>query len=218
MTLTDIAERLNQDYGPQSKKGKKAEKAEKLPAAFFITDHTAVPDPEKIIARLSKKCGVIFRDYDHLERKQLGQQLSRACRDRGLIFLVAGDVELAQSLTADGVHLPEGKMAQAKDIHTAHPHWIITAACHSLSALKQAEGLPLDAALIAPVFPTLSHPETLSGASTTLGITGVQDMVAATDLPLYALGGITKENAGQLIGSGIVGLAAIRGFEGEETP
>ena len=211
MTLTDMAERLNQDYGPQDKK------AGKLPAAFFITDHTAVPDPEKIIARLSKKCGVIFRDYDHTERQKLGQKLSRACRDRGLIFLVAGDEELAQNLAADGIHLPEGKMAQAREIRAAHPDWIITAACHNLSALRRAENLPLDAALIAPVFPTLSHPETLSSASETLGITGLREMVTSTDLPLYALGGIAKENARQLMGTGIVGIAAIRGFEGEDT-
>ncbi|MBL4894585.1 MAG: thiamine phosphate synthase [Emcibacter sp.] len=212
MTLTDMAERLNQDYGPQDKK------AGKLPAAFFITDHTAVPDPERIIARLSNKCGVIFRDYEQPERQKLGQKLSQACRDQGLIFLVAGDEKLAQSLAADGIHLPESKMAQAREMRAAHPDWIITTACHNPSALQRAENLPLNAALISPVFPTLSHPETLSGASTTLGITAVRDMVAATDLPLYALGGITKENARQLIGTGIVGIAAIRGFEDEKTP
>ncbi|MCK5424926.1 MAG: thiamine phosphate synthase, partial [Emcibacter sp.] len=35
----------------------------------------------------------------------------------------------------------------------------------------------------------------------------------ATTLPLYALGGVTNENARQLIGSGVVGIAAIRGFD-----
>lgn len=199
MTLTDIAKRLNEDHSL-------------LPPVFFITDQQAVATPEAVISGLPPGAAVIFRDYHHPERRRLGAVLAALCRDRGLPFLVAGDADLAVKLKADGVHLPEGLMAEAAVLRRSHPEWMLTVSCHDLAALKKAEKLPLDAALIGPVFPTHSHPETLSGQKPTLGLSGVREMTAASSLPLYALGGITEKNAGQLTGTGVVGIAAIRGF------
>lgn len=199
MTLTDIAKRLNKDHGH-------------LPSVFFITDQQAVPSPDKIIKGLSRGSAVILRDYNHRNREKLGAELRKICQEKGIIFLVAGDADLAVELSADGVHLPEGLMEQAVDIRNLQPQWIITASCHDHAAVVRAASLPINAGLIAPVFPTYSHPSTYSGQRPTLGLSGVRDLVAATTLPLYALGGITDKNARQLIGSGVVGIAAIRGF------
>ncbi|PCI33413.1 MAG: thiamine monophosphate synthase [Alphaproteobacteria bacterium] len=199
MTLTDIAKRLNEDHSL-------------LPPVFFMTDQQAVSAPVGVISRLPPGAAVIFRDYHHPERDRLGADLAVLCRDRGLIFLVAGDAGLAVKLKADGVHLPEGLMAEAAVLRASHPEWMLTVSCHDLAAVRRAEKIPLDAALVGPVFPTHSHPETLSGEKPTLGLSGVRQMTAATSLPLYALGGITEKNASQLTGTGVVGIAAIRGF------
>jgi len=92
MTLPDIAKRLNKDHGH-------------LPPLFFITDQQAVPAPEGVISRLPRGSAVILRDYDHPAREELGAALAAICRERGHIFLVAGDVDVAEKLTADGIHL-----------------------------------------------------------------------------------------------------------------
>ena len=205
-TLAEIAQGLNRDHIRNFGRG------EELPAAFFITDHKAVPHPENIIAGLSAGCAVIFRDYDHPAREDAGAALALSCRRRGILFLVAGDEGLAGRLQAAGIHLPEGQMDQAAKIRTRHPHWLITQSCHDLTSVKRAENLPVDAALIAPVFPTLSHPETRIDKDRTLGLSGLLGIVRQTTLPLYALGGIGPENSHRLIGSGIAGIAAIRGF------
>ena len=199
MTLTDIAKRLNEDHSL-------------LPSVFFITDQQAIGSPEEVISRLPPGAAVIFRDYHHPDRDGLGAGLAALCRARGLIFLVAGDADLAVKLAADGVHLPEGLMGEAEAFRAFHPQWMLTVSCHDLAAVKRAGKLPLDAALIGPVFPTLSHPETLSGQKPTLGVSGVREMTAATSVPLYALGGVTEKNVDQLIGTGVAGIAAIRGF------
>jgi len=202
-TLTDLARRLNDDYRPGKRPG--------LPPAFFITDQAAMPDPVGVLRRLPEGFGVIFRDYDHPARAELGRILGAQCRERGLIFLVAA-ADLAAELSADGVHLPEGLMDRAPDIRKTHPGWMITAACHDRAAVCRAAQLSLDAGLAAPVFPTDSHPETHSGGRKTLGVSGLRALVAATDMPLYALGGVTRETAQGLRGVGVAGLAAIRGF------
>jgi len=207
-TLAEIAQGLNRDHIRNFGRG------EELPVAFFITDHQALPQPENIIAGLSAGCAVIFRDYDYPAREDAGAALALSCRKRGILFLVAGDEGLAGQLQADGIHLPEGQMDQAAQIRARHPRWLITQSCHDLTSVKRAENLPVDAALIAPVFPTLSHPETRIDKDRTLGPPGLVDIVRQTTLPLYALGGIGPENSHQLIGSGIAGIAAIRGFSG----
>ncbi|WP_417623863.1 thiamine phosphate synthase [Paremcibacter congregatus] len=201
-TLSDIARRLNQDYGgPQG-----------MPVAYFITDATAVPDPAAVIAALPRDAAVIFRDYDHPHRADLGYHLRQLCRDKGVRFLVAGDRDLAETLMADGVHLPEVAMGRAGDLRRQCPDYLITAACHDSAAAARAGGLPIDALLAAPTFPTQSHPETFKAPQTTLGMAGLKQLVAASSLPVYALGGITKKNARQLRGTGVAGIAAIRGF------
>ncbi|MCF6215414.1 MAG: thiamine phosphate synthase [Emcibacter sp.] len=206
-TLADIANRLNQEYWQDHRNG------QGLPALFFVTDQQAIPHPEKIISELSQEAAVIFRDYDHPSRAALCAELARLCRKKNIPFLVAGDIALAEKLGASGVHLPEIMMMQADDIRRDYPHWIITAACHDLNSVRKAGNLPIDAALIAPIFPTHSHAETLTGEQKTLGLRGVQAMVKASSLPLYGLGGISSMNGRELIGSGLVGLAAIRGFK-----
>lgn len=203
-TLSDIAVGLNQDYDPDERG--------LLPAGIFMTDYHAVPAPEQVITQLPKGFAVIFRDYHHPEREILARSLRQLCHQREVLFLVAGDAALAEKLGADGVHLPEYQMAQAERIRDNQLDWLITVACHDSAAVQKAAGLDIDAGLIAPVFVTDSHPETHSGAQTTLGLSGVRAMVRAADLPLYALGGITKDNARQLMGTGVAGIAAIRGF------
>ncbi len=209
-TLAGIANRLNQDYWQNYWQDHK--NTQELPALFFVTDQQAVPDPEKVISELGHGAGVIFRDYDHPSRTALCEILAKICRKKNISFLVAGDISLAEKLGASGVHLPEKMMMQADDIRRKHAHWMITAACHDINSVKKAARLPIDAALIAPVFPTHSHAETLTGAQKTIGMRGVQDMVKASRLPLYGLGGISPMNGHELIGSGLAGLAAIRGF------
>jgi len=228
-TITDIANRLNQEH----------EQGQKLPSVIFITDQQAIPNPENVISGLAAGAAVIFRDYDHPLRAELGQKLAALCREKDIFFLVAGDIALAENLAAEdlvvqnlecqnlgtqnlgaknlsrtGMHLPENMMMKADEIRRAHPLWMITVACHDLNSVRKASKLPIDAGLISPVFPTHSHALTLTGAQKTHGLRGVQNMVHESRLPLYGLGGISSENGHELIGSGLVGLAAIRGFQG----
>ena len=91
------------------------------------------------------------------------------------------------------------------------PLWI-TAACHGPRALRRAERLGVDAALVSPVFPTHSHPETFVQRRLTLGPLRLRRIVCQPSLPVYALGGITAQNAARLTGIPLAGLAAIRGY------
>lgn len=205
-TLTDIAQRLNRDYiqtHPQKKN---------LPAGIFITDEESIAQPEKVIATMPAGFAVIFRDYDHPKRRELGEFLRPLCAGRGIIFLVAGDVGLAENLDADGLHLPEYMMKQADNIKAVHSHWMMTTSCHSKDAILRAATLAIDGALVSPLFPTHSHPESLTGEMATFDLGELSHIISQTSLPIYGLGGINTQTACKLYGLGLAGIAAIRGF------
>lgn len=200
-TLTKYARRLNDLSGEK-----------RLPALVFMTDRHRMANPLAVIARLEADCAVIFRDYDAPDRAELGATLATACRERGVRFLVAGDGALAELLQADGLHMPEGRMGEVRHWRQAHPDWLLTAAVHSGPALEQAAMAGADAALLSPVFPTASHPETHESAGT-LGPHVFNALSDQSALPVYALGGITADTALLIGGRHTAGIAAIGAFQ-----
>ena len=201
-TLTKYARRLNHMNG-----------AGHLPALIFITDRARLPDPLAVIKKLGPDSAVIFRDYDAPDRKDLGQALACACRERSIRFLVAGDEALAQALTADGLHLPEHRLSESAAMRRKHPDWLITVAAHGAAALTAAHAAGADAALLSPVFATASHPETLKSDKGLLGARGFANLSDASPLPVYALGGVTAENIALIKGGHTAGVAAIGAFD-----
>lgn len=197
--LTEIANELNLACSQRFGTG-----ARFLPALILMTDHIRLPDPGPSMRALPPGSAVIFRHYDDPLKEETAKRLRHIARDHKLVFLVAGDADLAVRLAADGCHLPEHMVHLAASLKAQHPEMVITATAHSATALAAAEEAQVDAVLLSPVFATESHP----GAET-LGVASLRHMTAGTSLPIYALGGITHETAPLLVNSGIAGLAAI---------
>ncbi|MFZ0789419.1 MAG: thiamine phosphate synthase, partial [Chromatiaceae bacterium] len=83
----------------------------------------------------------------------------------------------------------------------------VGASCHSAAELARAAALGLDYALLSPVKPTASHPETQA-----LGWDGFAALTDPVPLPVYALGGLDPTDLGDAIHHGAQGIAAIRGL------
>lgn len=201
--LTEIAKELNRESCHES---------DAMPRLIFITDNKAQPFPEDIVAKLPEGSMVILRDYDDENRYDLGKALSYICKARGIKFLVAGDLTLCLMLGADGIHLPEYMIGEAINIKKEHPDYIITASVHDVGGVQRAEEIGLYAVLLAPIFPTHSHPETFDKPSSTIGKERLSEICNAYDIPVYALGGINEKTAREIIDTNIAGFAAIRGF------
>lgn len=92
-----------------------------------------------------------------------------------------------------------------RESHT-QPLWL-SAACHSLRQLQQAEHLALDAAILSPILPTPSHP-----GAPTLGWEKFAKLAQQVTLPIYALGGLTPEDLPIAQQQGAKGIAGIRTF------
>lgn len=76
--------------------------------------------------------------------------------------------------------------------------------CHNADEVRQAKGSVF--VTISPVAST----ETKPGYGPALGVAGVREAVeAAGDMPVYALGGVTPENARSFVEAGAYGVAVM---------
>jgi thiamine-phosphate pyrophosphorylase len=139
---------------------------------------------------------VVIRARDAKSRARLFAALRPIPQLR---LLIADDPALAAK--ADGLHLPQARMKGAPHWRAKHPHWIITTSAHSLAALLAAR--EVDAIFLSPVFATASHP----GAKALTPVRAAF-IAAASQTPVYALGGIDSRNAA-LLAPSFAGIAAI---------
>ena len=175
-----------------------------LPPLILMTDWVRLKSPLDAAAALPRGSAVILRDYENPRRADLARALRAVCRRCGILLLIGADTALARAVGADGIHYPEALVPRAGSIERPKSHWIVTAAAHSAAGLARARRAGADAAILAPVFKTGSHP-----GRPNLGPTRFAALVRSVDLPVYALGGVNDGTAARLLAGGAVGIAAV---------
>ena len=108
---------------------------------------------------------------------------------------------------ADGLHLNSTQLMAIQQRPFYLQNKYLSAACHNLAELQQAERIACDFMLLSPVQATTSHPD-----STCLGWTQFQDLAQQVNKPLYALGGLQASDLATARIHGAQGIAAIRGL------
>ena len=103
---------------------------------------------------------------------------------------------------ADGVHFSS---AQLMSLQARPDYGWCGASCHNAEELARAEQLELDFAVLAPVLPTLSHPD-----SPTLGWQKFAALIRNCSIPVYALGGLRPEDLTTAWEHGAHGIALMR--------
>jgi thiamine-phosphate diphosphorylase len=86
--------------------------------------------------------------------------------------------------------------------------WIVGAACHSVEEVERAAQAGADYVLVAPVFDTASKP-----GMKPMGLARFSEICLRSPIPVFALGGVTSENARSCVDAGAKGLAGIRLFQ-----
>jgi thiamine-phosphate pyrophosphorylase len=131
-------------------------------------------------------------------------------------LLLNSRLDIAIATAAHGVHLSaspgELTPAQVRQLYAAAslPSPVITVSCHTLAEVVRARDHRVDVVLFSPVFG-----KTLAGEIVTPG-QGLEELRAActvaAPISVYALGGVTLENAPSCLQAGAAGVAGIRLF------
>ncbi len=176
-----------------------------------MTDPGRRADPLAVVAALPPGAAVILRHYQDPDRRNLAHDMAAICRRTGVVLIVAGDARLAREVGAGGLHLPEWQARRGPRHWRAwrRPGWLVTAAAHSPAALMNAREAGAAAALLSPVFSSLSHP---AKENRPLGPLRFTRLAHESPLPVYALGGmdgIRGLRSRRLKHSGAAGIAGI---------
>jgi len=172
---------------------------------WFFTDPLRTPDIAKVAKRLPPGSGVVYRGFGRKDAMSEALRLADIAKGRGLRLLIGQDAELAERVDADGVHLPQRRLADARGLRRHNPSWLITGAAHDLAAFRRAEIAGCDAMFISAVFPSHSP-----SAGRPLGPYRLAALAKRTAVPVFALGGVDARSARRLIGAS--GFAAIEAF------
>lgn len=156
--------------------------AQRLGRVLVLTDrHQAAVSLAEVVAAAvdAGARGVVLREKDlpDAERRALVAQLAPIVHGAGGVLLSAGTYVAG----TDGVHQPSdgGPHASTSDAITGR-------SCHDSDELRAGEAASVDYVTVSPVFASASKP----GYGPALGVDGLAALVAATTVPVYALGGV----------------------------
>ena len=181
-------------------------KEKRIGGLYLITDQG-----ERLLERVREALSggvrvLQFRDKERSfpERLALGRELKSLCADFKVPFMVNDDLELCAALDADGVHLgqQDGDPVQARV--TLGPGKIIGVSTHSLAEALAAQEAGADYVGFGAIYPTASKEvPAIQGAKALALVKGV------LRIPVVAIGGITRDNAGALVDCGADAVAVI---------
>ena len=109
---------------------------------------------------------------------------------------------LAASPGVDGFHIPDDPALLA-EFRAQFPKLLIGASTHSVDGVRNAAASGADFVTFGPVFATPSKHGRVQG------IEALRDACAAEKIPVFAIGGVTPENARSCLDAGAHGVAVV---------
>ena len=131
-------------------------------------------------------------------------ELKALCEEYGVPFVIDDDVELAVKCGADGVHVGQSDMACVEARKALGSAKVVGVSAQTVEQAIQAEKDGADYLGVGAVFPTGSKDDADDVSHDT-----VKAICEAVNIPVIAIGGISKNNVGQLAGLGLDGVAVI---------
>ena len=194
---------------------------------YYITDRRQFPgDPHEqerwLLAKIAE-CAAADVEYVQLREKdiesrsleELALKAITALAGSRTRLLINSRTDVALACGAHGVHLPANDFAasevRAIFARARKTEPVIGVSTHSAAEVASAEAHGASFAVFGPVFEK-------SGSANREGLEQLRRICHRTEaaqppMPVWALGGITLENAEQCAAAGAAGIAAIRLFQ-----
>lgn len=191
-------------------------KERRIEGLYLITDQA-----DRLITRVrdALSSGAVsvlqYRDKarTYEERLELGGELKHLCTEFQVKFIVNDDLQLAIELDADGVHLGQEDGDPAAARAALGQRKIIGISTHSLEEALAAQEAGADYVGFGSIYPTETKEVEY--------IQGPEQLAALKDklkIPVVAIGGIARDNAGAVIDAGADAIAVISAVLSARSP
>ena len=176
---------------------------------YFITDADLSKKGNASDIRDAVEAGVTIVQYrsklddtDHMLKE--ARELKEICKSKAF-FIINDRVGIAISVDADGVHLGQGDMPYETARELMGKDKIIGVTAHGLKEAIIAEKKGADYLGVSPVFSTTTKKD----AGMPCGVELIREIKKNCRIPITAIGGITLDNAREVIEAGAHAICAI---------
>ncbi|KAI8373552.1 Hydroxyethylthiazole kinase family-domain-containing protein [Choanephora cucurbitarum] len=197
---------------------------------YLVTDRSLVPEGKTFLGQIERALegGVTIvqlreKDTDTGPFIELAHQVKALTRKYGVPLIINDRLDVAQAIDAEGVHIGQDDMPLTQARHILGPKKIIGVSCNTeeeaaIAIRDGADYLGIGAVWFTSTKKNIKEP---------LGVTGVQRILKsmeANPVPTVAIGGISAQNACELLeGSSteklyIDGLAIVSAIMAAEDP
>ncbi len=144
------------------------------------------------------------------EIEKLGLELAGVCREAGVPFVLNDHPELVGACGADGAHVGQDDMAIAEARRIAGEDAVIGRSTHSVEQARAAVAEGADYIGFGPLFATPTKPD-----YPPVGLDDVREVVGfaeAAGVPVFCIGGVKSENAGEVVNAGARRVVIVSGI------
>lgn len=133
--------------------------------------------------------------------------------DESIPILINDHVALAAEVGADGVHIGQGDMKPEQARAMIGDDKILGLTAFTRAHYDAVDPMVIDYVGTGPVFPTKTDK-----GKPVLGVDGFRDLIRYAPVPVVGIGGITANNAWDVIGAGVNGIAMMRAISEADDP
>tara|TARA_B110000196_G_C20811876_1_gene505090 strand:+ start:24 stop:602 length:579 start_codon:yes stop_codon:yes gene_type:complete len=172
-----------------------------LPSLFIFLDKYN----KKIFENNNTNIGIIYRNYNSLNRKNELFRIANECKKKRFKLFVSNNIKLALEVKADGIYIPSfNKINKIQNLE--NKNLIILGSAHNQKEIQQKISQKCEAIFLSPVFLTTKSKRYLDIYKFNL-------LSIFNKSKFFALGGIDNININKLKLLNISGFGGIRVFK-----
>ncbi|MBN1408490.1 MAG: thiamine phosphate synthase [Calditrichaceae bacterium] len=190
------------------------------PALYLVTDQKLSKGrPVEYIVEQAVKGGVSMvqlreKDCSTLDFVSMAIQLKKLLTSYHVPLIINDRLDVALASDADGLHIGQDDMPYVIARKIFGYGKIIGLSVENMEQAKEANKLDVDYIGLSPVFVTGTKPELVNA----LGLAGVREITSFSKHKAIAIGGISAQNAADVLRAGATGLAVVSAISSADDP
>ncbi len=187
---------------------------------YLVTDRDlSLGRPLEFIVEEAVKGGVTMvqlreKHCSSKEFYQLGIRLKKLLKPYNVPLIINDRLDIALAIDADGLHIGQSDLPWDVARRLLGNDKILGLSVESMEQAEESRNFDIDYIGISPVFATPTKTDTF----TPFGLEGVKAVSVIANHPNVAIGGISLENAAQVMAHGANGVAVVSAISSAENP
>ena len=178
---------------------------------YAVTDRAWARDTEGLLRQVAEAidggAGIVQLREKHLGQADFLEEAERfvaLCREKGAVSIINDNVDIAAQVGADGVHIGQEDLEAGRARQMLGPDKVIGVSAHSVAEALAAQAAGADYLGVGAAFVTGTKTDAKPISRET-----IRAITAAVDIPVVAIGGISRDNILELRDCGLDGVAVV---------